>query len=70
MKQYAVLGYDKDADVYETLWETDDYDNALMQCDIFYWRNQKEPIRRESNNEPFDWFEIQRTIDNARLYCV
>jgi len=58
IKKYAVVGYDKDGDVYETLWETDNLNNAIIQACIFYEQHKQKELRRISTNEPFDWIEV------------
>ena len=65
---YSVVGYDKDGDAYETLWETDNLESAITQAMIFMERHRKQELRRKDNNEPFDWFEVIDTNDEEKVY--
>ena len=64
---YAIYGYDKDNDVYDRL--------ILLNADISILRdiaNQLSVLhlRRQTNNEPYDWLEVVHEDSGARLYVV
>lgn len=68
-KTYYLHGYDKDADVYETIVTTPSYDCVLLagKAFIHYHMNVKE-MRCTKTNEPFDWFMV--SDDNGKPIMV
>ena len=64
---YAIYGYDKDNDVYDRL--------ILLNTDSSILRdiaNQLSVLclRRQANNEPYDWLEVVHEDSGTRLYAV
>ena len=64
---HAIYGYDKDSDIYDRL--------ILLNADISILRdiaNQLSVLRlrRQANNEPYDWLEVVHEDSGARLYVV
>ena len=64
---YAIYGYDKDSDIYDRL--------ILRNADISILRNIANQLsslhlRRQINNEPYDWLEVIHEDSGARLYVA
>lgn len=56
---YHVIGYDKDADVYETICDSPLYDRGIIMAKaILYYHMNISELCRTTTNEPFDWFII------------
>lgn len=54
---YHVYGYDKDADVYETIVFTPSCDCALMAAKaLMHYHSNVAEICRTKTGEPYDWF--------------
>ena len=64
---YAIYGYDKDNDAYDRLILLN-ADISIL-CDI---ANQLSVLhlRRQTNNESYDWLEVVHEDSGARLYVV
>ena len=64
---YAIYGYDKDNDAYDRLILLN-ADISIL-CDI---ANQLSVLhlRRQTNNEPYDWLEVVHEDSGTRLYVV
>ena len=57
--RYALVGYDKDNDVYEVIEEHDDLEYLKLKGkDVAEIQKETDSFRRNDNGEPFDWFEI------------
>ncbi len=56
---YYIYGYDKDADVYETIAFMPLYDHALeVGKALIYYHMKRADICRSKTGEPFDWFAM------------
>lgn len=65
---FTLYGYDKDNDVCEALAESKDpeYIRIIAKAVMHYHMHVQE-IRRKSNNEPFDWFELSSDGDTPSM---
>ncbi len=61
-EKFRIVGYDKDNDVYETICEAKDFEQACIvgQAVVYYHVHVQELRRTEGSNEPFDWFQIMK----------
>lgn len=64
---YAIYGYDKDGDIYDRL--------VLLNADISVLRDVANQLsvlslKRQLNNEPYDWLEVVEEDSGIRLYVV
>lgn len=76
---YYINGYDKDADVYETICDSPLYDRAVIMAKaLIYYHTNISELRRTKTNEPFDWFIVSDekgkplkifTIDEPEGFC-
>lgn len=56
---YYLHGYDKDADIYETICESPLLDHMItIAKSTLHYHEHVEPIRRFKTQEPFDWFIV------------
>lgn len=55
---YKVCGYDKDNDTYETIDTYDNKEDAVQKLAAITAAHLLKPIKRKSNGELFDWFNI------------
>lgn len=59
---YAIVGYDKDYDLYEILETSDDLEGLKVRGEtLFNYQLNSDALRSKKTNEPFDWFEICNT---------
>ena len=63
----AIYGDDKDSDVYDRL--------ILLNADISILRDIANQLsilylKRQTNNEPYDWLEVVHEDSGTRLYVV
>ena len=62
--KYALVGYDKDNDVYEVIEIHEDLEYLKLKGkDVAEIQKETDSFRRNSNGEPFDWFEIVNADD-------
>lgn len=54
---YIVEAYDKDADIHDPLWETENYNAALTKACFFTIQCERDELRR-AGNEPYDWINV------------
>lgn len=60
--KYAIVGYDKDNDLYEILETSDDLEGLKVRGEtLFNYQLNSDALRSKKTNEPFDWFEICNT---------
>ena len=63
--KYALVGYDKDNDIYEVIAELEDLESLkLIGKGIAEIQKEINCFRKNGDGEPFDWFEIVDT-DNT-----
>ena len=58
---FMVMAYDKDNDVYEELYNSLSYEDALNHAKIYTEQCKAGTLRRSDNNEPFDWIQIENS---------
>ena len=62
--KYALVGYDKDNDVYEVIETHEDLEYLKLKGkDIAEIQRETDSFRVNGNGEPFDWFEIVSADD-------
>ena len=62
MLQYALVGYDKDNDVYETIVESNNI-SYLIKVGTEVAKEESLYRMTYESKEPFDWFEIVNADD-------
>lgn len=67
-KDYAVIGYDKDHDIYDALLETNDLENAIIQATLFSHVTELSDCLKSSCGDPFDWFKVVNVHCNDIIY--
>ena len=56
--QFAVVGYDKDNDVYEVFYQNLTYSHAVSMAKWLDNLLVQGKLRRKDNHEPIDWIEV------------
>lgn len=68
--KYALVGYDKDNDVYEVIETHEDLEYLkLIGKDVAEIQKETDSFRRNGIGEPFDWFEIVNADDTEYPDC-
>lgn len=69
--KYALVGYDKDNDVYEVIETHEDLEYLKLKGnDIAEIQRETDSFRVNGNGEPFDWFEIVQNDNYDVVYWV
>ena len=67
---YALVGYDKDNDVYEVIETHKDLEYLKLRGnDVAEIQKETNSFRRSGYGEPFDWFEIVNANDTKYPNC-
>lgn len=69
MLQYALVGYDKDNDVYETIIESDNLSYLIKVGTEIAKDESLYRVCEDGRKEPFDWFEIVNANDTTYPNC-
>ena len=67
--KYALVGYDKDNDVYETIAKSDNISYLIKVGKEIAEDGSLYRICSDGSKEPFDWFEIVNANDTKYPDC-
>lgn len=67
--KYALVGYDKDNDVYETIVESNNISYLIKVGTEIAKEENLYRVCSDGSKEPFDWFEIVNANDTEYPNC-
>lgn len=68
--KYALVGYDKDNDVYKVIETYEDLEYLKLKGKyVAEIQKETDNFRKNSDGEPFDWFEIVNANDTEYPNC-
>jgi hypothetical protein len=67
--KYALVGYDKDNDVYETIVTSDNISYLIKVGTEVAKDGSLHRVCSDGSKEPFDWFEIVNANDTTYPNC-